>query len=191
MKTMASEHLFKMPIIGALCKGCGHLPVAFTSQKDNDFSVDKEKSADVQLNLEQHVQAGGIGAWYPEGTINAGDPTKLQTFRAGGFTLATRVDCEIWCLATVGNAVCWPKRAAMGGRNCNIGARFFRLCESSFSATQQAVVPHGTSPERAHALHLAKFAQDRMQTEIDSLVDAGWASVTPTLLTKSDSTAKK
>lgn len=174
MKTMASDHLFEMPVIGMLCQGCDHLPVSYKTQKDDDFSVDKEKAVEIQRKLEDHVRAGNIGAWYPEGTINAKNPQKLSTFRAGGFTLAARVDCEIWCMVSVGNAVCWPKRAAMGGRPCNIGVKAFRLCESSNKLLKDAAVEN---VERDQALHLANYAQTQMQEVLDGLVAGGWASV--------------
>jgi len=95
----------------------------------------------------------------------------------GGFAPVVRNDCEVWCMVTVGNAVCWSKRAAMGGRACNIGVRAFRLCESSHELAKAAPIAEDASPERAKAVYIANHAQERMQAEIDSIVEAGWASL--------------
>lgn len=176
-RTMSASYLFNMPLVGGLAEGCNHLPVVFQSKHDGDFSVDKDKAAEVQRKMNEHVRAGGIGAWYPEGAMNPGDPTKLQTFRAGGFGIATNIDCEIWCICYVGQAKCWPRKSQIGGKPANIGLTTFKLCPSSFELAKKAEVPEGTDPGRAQSVFLANYAQEKMQNEMDALVQKGWVSM--------------
>lgn len=178
-KTLAAAHLAKMPVIGAISMACGHLFVPFKSKAlSDDMGVDKDKVAEVQQAMEVHVAAGNVGAWYPEGKLNLGDQSQLQTFRAGGFALPAKVDCEIWCIAHVGNGVCWPAKATLGGKPCRIKVKYFRLCESSKAlADTMPAPPAGEDPLRARSIFLAQRAQAAMQSEIDAIVSEGWASV--------------
>lgn len=102
-----------------------------------------------------------------------GDNLHPATFRAGGFALAVEVDVEIWCVATVGNNVCWPRRAAAGGAPSRIGVKLFKLCESSHKFAASA------GDERARAILLADSAHDRIKEAIDELVAAGYVGHTP------------
>merc|ERR1712039_296116 len=132
----------------------------------------------VQRTMEDHVAAGNLGAWYPEGKLNTGNPCQLQTFRAGGFTLPAKIDCEIWCIAHVGNATCWHPKASVGGQPCHIKVKYFRLCESSFAlADSMPKIASSDDPVRARSLYIAKCAQEAMQSVIDALLLDKWASV--------------
>merc|ERR1719433_236679 len=138
-----------MPVIGTFAQACGHLCVPFKSRGENDFSVDKDKVAEVQRIMEEHVAAGNIGAWFPEGKLNTGDATQLQTFRAGGFALPAKIDCEIWCVAHVGIGACWPASGTLGGKPCRIKVKYFRLCESSSALADTMPAPSaGDDPLR-------------------------------------------
>lgn len=188
MKTFAAGHVMKLPVVGTISTACGHLTVPFAGTKDGDFSVDKEAVAKVQKEMDEHVRAGGIGCWFPEGQLNSGDGTKLMQFRAGGFHLPSSVDCEIWCVCALGNAVMWPRKAAVGGIRAKIGLTCFRLCESSLSLVENVEATEGVPLERAKALHLANLAQNRFQEELDKHVAGGWCSVPKAR--KVDDTAK-
>merc|ERR550525_2283768 len=116
IRMFAGSHLLKMPIIGSLIQAMGHMTVPFKacSADSKDFAIDKDEMAKQMKKLEYHIQSGCLGAWFPEGTQNRADPMKVQIFRAGGFAICTNVDCEIWCMAFGGNAVCWPPKAPIG-----------------------------------------------------------------------------
>eukprot|EP00747_Dinoflagellata_sp_TGD_P213290 gnl/TRDRNA2_/TRDRNA2_86266_c0_seq1.p1 gnl/TRDRNA2_/TRDRNA2_86266_c0~~gnl/TRDRNA2_/TRDRNA2_86266_c0_seq1.p1 ORF type:complete len:305 (-),score=73.11 gnl/TRDRNA2_/TRDRNA2_86266_c0_seq1:70-984(-) len=170
-RIFASATLLKMPVVGGLIKAMGHMTVPFkASAESKDFTIDKEAMAVEMQKLEDHVREGGVAAWYPEGTMNRTDSTQVQTFRAGGFTMATKVDCEIWCIAYVGNSVCWPPKAPIGGFASHIGIKIFRLCESSKTFLGD------TGDEREQCLKIANTAHDEFQKKMDALVAEGWVS---------------
>lgn len=178
LKALSAMTVFKMPIMGTIVRGCGHIPVPFKKPElDANFEIAKADVVKVQQQMDEHVRNGGLGCWFPEGTLNLGDGLQIMQFRAGGFALPASVDCEIWCICALGNAVMWPKKAAVGGLKSNIGVAAFRLCESSFDLCASAEVPEGVSPERARALHLANKAQTRFQEELDKMSADGWCSV--------------
>merc|ERR1712048_948360 len=99
---------------------------------------------------------------------NLRDPEKVEVFHSGGLSMAARHDVEVWCFASVGNAVCWPRTAPAGGRPCRIGCKIFRLCESTHSFLANA----GES-ERDRAAYLANAAHSRVQAAVDSLIAEG------------------
>lgn len=189
VKMMASNHLFNMPVIGTLAEAMGHLKVPFQTHDTKtdapppiddrsdplipkkgsiaNFHVDVDEMQKTLVEFEEWVTSGKIGAYFPEGRMNP-NPAKLQMFRAGGFTLPTKVDCEIWCLVTLGNDSCWSRKGAVGGKPCKIALKAFRLCESSFALVNEA---GGENPN----VFLANAAQKRMQAELDKLVAEGWA----------------
>merc|ERR1712129_340670 len=89
MKSMASEHLFSMPILGAISSAAGHFRIPFKTLKTKkaadpeqgsiaDMSVDKEGVAKSIAQFEQWVKDGNIGSWFPEGRLNP-HPSELQT----------------------------------------------------------------------------------------------------------------
>jgi len=194
-KSLGSDHLFKMPALGTIMQAWGHLCVPFKTQKTKqadsgnsggdpskrpgsvaDFSVDKDKVARVMKEFEDHVASGGIGSWFPEGRMNPDPiPSKLQTFRAGGFSIATNVDCEVWCMVTFGNEVCWPRKASLGGNPCRIGVKYFKLCDSTFEYFKKANIDE--SDDKKHQrLYIANEAQRLMQAEYDLMAEASRGS---------------
>eukprot|EP00931_Biecheleriopsis_adriatica_P009106 TRINITY_DN110212_c0_g1_i1.p1 TRINITY_DN110212_c0_g1~~TRINITY_DN110212_c0_g1_i1.p1 ORF type:complete len:300 (-),score=65.13 TRINITY_DN110212_c0_g1_i1:38-937(-) len=161
-KMFVSNHLLKLPFLGSIVQAMDHLTVPFkASGKDGGFEVDKELMIEKMAILKAHVQDGGIAAWFPEGKINAGNPCELQQFRAGGFSIPEEVDCEIWCIAFVGNSKCWPRNAAVGGSPSRIGVKLNCLCTSSARFLDDAGLANADSRERQ--VHLASCAQKMVQ----------------------------
>jgi 1-acyl-sn-glycerol-3-phosphate acyltransferase len=194
-RMMASEHLFKMPVVGTLVAGPGHLKIPFKNHETKtaepeagnaaalskgskaDFSVDKEAVAKVMQNFEAFVGAGNIGAWFPEGRLNP-HPKELQQFRAGGFALATRLDCSIHCCVFAGIEVFWNRKAPVGGKPANVGVNGFELCSSSFDLIKE--LSEGKEvDEKAMCILIANHAQKRMQEERDRMVADNWVSQLP------------
>merc|ERR1711870_208430 len=143
----------------------GHLPVPFKATgSEGGFELDKEKMAERQKQLEEHVQSGGTAGWFPEGKMAPepeGPDIKVGQFRAGGFTLACHVDCEIWCCSYYGITQCWPTKAAVGGRPSRIGIKLFRLCESSadFAKSAGKVDESGKIDDKHGSIYIANEAQ--------------------------------
>lgn len=185
VRALASEHLFKMPVLGTIIVAAGHMCVPFKTQATRaadpgddgvkketstaNFSLDKEKMEKVMQDFEEHVKNGGIGAWYPEGRMNP-DPSTLQIFRAGGFGITTTVDCEVWCMVCCGNHVCWPRKDSVGGNPCTIGVKIFKLCDSTFQYFKLANIDD-TEDSKHQKLYIANSAQNRMQEEYDLMRD--------------------
>lgn len=176
VKMFVSSHLMKMPFLGPITVAMGHLAVPFKAKSaEGTFELDKDLMAVRQKELEEHVAAGGIAGWYPEGTINRDDTREVKTFRAGGFALAAHLDVEIWCVAFQGNAICWPGSASLGGRPARIGAKIFKLCDSSHSFIAAGNV--NPSDEREASIRLANCAHDQTQSHVSQLVEIGRAHV--------------
>lgn len=171
-----SNHLFEMPFIGGLSLASDQIRVDFKSQRADDFSADKDQVLEMKAKVRQCLAAGNSLVWCPEGTINGNDPTQVQRFRAAGFEAPVEIDCEIWCVAMVGNPACWPK-AGVGGRPSRITMRFFRLCESSkeFMNTMSAD-PESKDPKRDACIFMANAAREQMQSEVDAICLEGWAT---------------
>lgn len=178
-KTLASDHLLKIPVIATVVTACDHLLVAYKSTEVEDFSVDKSSVATLQEKLKQHVASGGLGVWYPEGRLHPGTGTTLQQFKAGGFNLCQDVDCEIWTLTFLGNNFFWPKEAPIGGKPSRIGISAKKLCASSKEFTKDLKVKDGQDKGRAETLFLATEAQNLMQAEMDKMVRENWGNVKP------------
>jgi len=164
-----SSHLFKMPILSSIVTCMRHLAVPFKASADSDsFELDRELMAKRQEELEDHVRAGNIAGWFPEGRMNPGDEAEVGMFRAGGFAMAARVDVEIWCVAFRGNATCWPRKSAVGGMPASVGVEIFKLCDSSFDYL--AAAPGGRlAGEREKTIFLANSARERIQAGVDQL----------------------
>jgi len=168
VKMLVSGHLLNMPIIGTIATAMGHTSVPFKATgADGTFELDKELMAQRQKEMELHVASGGIAGWFPEGTMNRGDVREVSTFRAGGFSLAVRLDLEVWCVAFHGNTTCWPRTAAVGGRPARIGVKIFRLCDSTHAFVKDAKVD--LSDERAASIYLANAAHDQVQAAVKQL----------------------
>ena len=70
-RTYAADHLLNMPILGTIIRSMGHFPVAFKGKADGDFSVDREKMAQIQTRVDNHIQSGGMLSFFPEGQVNS------------------------------------------------------------------------------------------------------------------------
>lgn len=119
-RTYMKADLLKIPLLSTICKGCGHFPVYFTSSDGDKFSVDKAKMAETQSAVQQHIDSGGLLAFFPEGRMNP-NPSQLDPFRYGSFTTALNCDSEIWFMVTTGAEVTWPMKAQIGGLPARVG----------------------------------------------------------------------
>lgn len=173
IKMLVSHKLFKAPGLGQIVYCMGHLGVP-NYRPDNDEAREKFRSV-MRARLEEfeeHVSAGGYGGWFPEGKLNPGDTSKLLRFRKGGFQPAVRIDAELWCITTCGNAVSWPGKG-WGGKPARIGARIHLLCDSTHSFLTAAGFPPGGNEEEA-CLFFAEQAQLSVQRFIDEFVAEGF-----------------
>ena len=50
--------VFKMPLLGTICKAVGQFPVYFISSEAGKFSVDKERQAKVEDLVMEHLNQG-------------------------------------------------------------------------------------------------------------------------------------
>jgi len=181
VKMFVSSHLLKMPLLGTICYAMGHLAVPFKAKgSEGGFELDKDLMAKRQEQLEQHVSRGNIAGWFPEGTMApTGDPNNSTgQFRAGGFTLAVHVDCEIWCCAYHGITKCWPTKAAVGGNPASIGVKFFKLCDSSKAFAAE----NGKDTEKDASIFIANSAQAKIQAAVTAMGSAHGASSREPLL---------
>jgi 1-acyl-sn-glycerol-3-phosphate acyltransferase len=76
-----ADYLLNMPILGVCIQAMGHFPVAFKGKADGDFSVDREKMAQTQLRVDNHIQSGGILCFFPEGQLNV-NPAEIMVCTA-------------------------------------------------------------------------------------------------------------
>jgi hypothetical protein len=165
--------VLKLPIMGLIAKTMLHLAVPFKddSGASKSFQVDKEKLAVAMEEYEQHLKNGHFCAWYPEGQVNRGDCTQLQTFRAGGYGIAIRNDIEMWCVTFCGNAIVWPYREPIGGMPARVGAKVWCLCDS----TKEWLAKNAPGKiERDAELFFADHTKDLLQSELNTLVSKGY-----------------
>ena len=113
-RTYMSSHLFNLPILSTICKGCGHFPVHFTSSELGKFSVDREKMKIVGADVDAHINKNGLLCFFPEGQMNS-EPSKILPLRYGGMKKALEFDACLFSFVTCGNPDIWPRRAQMGG----------------------------------------------------------------------------
>lgn len=173
VKMLIASHLLKIPCLGTIASAMGHLAVPYKQKaSEGSFELDKELMAVRQQELQDHVAAGNIAAWFPEGTMNRDNIQDIKTFRAGGFTLTVNVDVQIWCVAEVGQSICWPARSSAGGAPCKIGVRIFKLCESS-KGLLAAQTGDFKDPHDA-AVFLANLAHEQIQERVNQLVADGY-----------------
>jgi 1-acyl-sn-glycerol-3-phosphate acyltransferase len=113
-RTYMAEYLFKLPILSTICHAIGHFPVYFNSSKDGDFGVDREKMAQVDSLVDEHLRAGGVLCFFPEGQMNK-NPDQLMPLRYGGLKKALQCDARLWSFVTYGCNSVWPRKAQLGG----------------------------------------------------------------------------
>jgi len=181
-KMFAGNHLFKMPILGRVLKGMRHLSVPFkaTSEENaSNFQVDQEEMAERMKTLEAHAREVGCVSWFPEGTLNRGDPDKVNVFRAGGFSIPVHVDCEVWGVVMVGNQKSCPVKGLMG-RPARISLRTVCITDSTHNMfkkekdlIQQMMKDDNIDEERAQCLLLANTSRARVQDTVDEMLASG------------------
>lgn len=181
LKTLMMRKVLTFPIVGRLSRAIGHLPVPFKSEVHGKFDVDKEEMAAIIQRLDEHIDAGGHLAIFPEGGINL-QPRNLQQFRAGGLETCIRHDMEVWGWVMTGNWVSWPFGSPLGGFPARLSSRSFLIHTSAKDASQM-LAPNKGIQEQARAL--ATDCREAMQRVLDEMLvketRAGYAAppVTP------------
>eukprot|EP00796_Vickermania_ingenoplastis_P009321 gene9321-6558_t len=122
IRTLMKHTLRNVPIFGGCFDRVGHFPVYFTRNVGECFTVDKEKQAKVQLDVEKHIQRGGNVAFFPEGAMNK-TPTELLPFRYGTFETIFRHRMPVYYMVTVNNDKAWPRGEMLGGNPVNTRSR--------------------------------------------------------------------
>lgn len=175
VRVLVANYVFNIPLLGTIMRRMGLPEVPFkASAKALNLEVDCDLMDDRLRAFADHVQSGGVGSWFPEGLRNRGDPHQLQMFRAGSFVIPARLDVEIWCIALVGTNLTWPTSTLLGGRPSRVGAKCFRLAESSRALLAGAPLPEPAA-ERERAVFLAERCKEAVQAELDALVARGFS----------------
>ena len=155
VKTLMKDSLREIPIFGGVFDRIGHFPVYFNSDKDGDFSVNKEKQAAVAQRVDEHIQRKGRLALFPEGVVNK-NPVTLSMFRLGTFSTIITHKLPLYYILTVGNHETWPRGSTMGGLPANIHL-FVKKFEVDFL--------------KDDAKAIADRLQAEMQVELDRIND--------------------
>jgi 1-acyl-sn-glycerol-3-phosphate acyltransferase len=111
--TFAKASLARLPILGTLVCDQGLFPVHFSSERENDFKVDREAQDSVQKESDAFLRRGGNLALFPEGAVNR-NPRVLKEFRLGSFKKIMENKMNVYYLVTVGNNEVWPPNTAGG-----------------------------------------------------------------------------
>lgn len=174
VKMFVSNHLFEIPGLGLIVKAQGQIAVPFKTTKNelDKFELDAELMAERMKQLEEHVASGGTAGWFPEGRMNRKNPRQLEVFRAGGFTIPVQLDVEIWGCAFVGNPVCWPTDAPIGGKPAHIGMKMVQVCKSTHQCIANSDAAN--QDERHKCIFLANLAHDRLQQAVNELIQEGY-----------------
>ncbi|CAK9065264.1 unnamed protein product [Durusdinium trenchii] len=176
VRVLVANYVFKIPLLGTVMRVMGLPEVPFKAcaggGETSNMTVEKNLMEERLNAFNDHVRSGGVGAWFPEGLMNRGDPEILQEFRAGAFAVPVKTDVEIWCIAAVGCNVCWPVKAAVGGLPARIGLKVFRLTDSSHKLIEDLK----DCDERAKALHIAGLAKSAVQEGVNELVAKGFSA---------------
>ena len=150
-----------------------HFPVGFTGTKDGDFSVDREAMAVTQARVDEHIKAGGVLVFFPEGQMNK-DPTRIMDFRYGGMKKALQFDANIFMFLTCGLEHIWPRWEQVGGFPGSALCSMTRVgaggCRELAAELKKGDGAAGKE-EEDHAV-LAVYGRDRMQKEYDALLGA-------------------
>lgn len=171
-RTYMDNALFKLPILGTICRSIGHFPVYFKSTEDGVFKVDKEKNDAVDIQVNQHLDTGGWLCFFPEGQMNK-DPDKLMAFRFGGMKKALDTDSRLIMFVSVGNTTVWPKKSKIGGLPGKVRYAVRVLAPDGAKAFVAELRKRTDLDEEDKAMEdhvlLAKHAQIRMQAQYDKL----------------------
>jgi len=113
-RTYMKDDLYKLPILGTICRCVGHFPVYYASSDDGAYKVDTVKMEQVDKDVNKHLSNGGWLCYFPEGAINK-NPDKLLPLRYGSFKKALDFDAKLVSMVSYGNTEVWPRKAAVGG----------------------------------------------------------------------------
>lgn len=168
-RVLVSSHIMRLPVLGFMIRSMGMVEVPFKNARDeSDWSCDEEAMSVSFQRLEAHLWRGGVAAWYPEGLMNRDDGKQVGFFRAGGFAMPVKGDCEIWGAALVGTSHCWPRKSPLGGSPARIQCKFFKICDSSLACVEAAGLK-GNDNERERCIYLANHARQKMQVAVSQL----------------------
>lgn len=94
---LARDSLFKVPMLGWLCRSTFVIPISRTAFRGSSIRAALER-----------LERGFLVGIYPEGTRSAGEP---QKFRPGFLSLVRRTDLPVYPVAIVGADKVLPKGA--------------------------------------------------------------------------------
>jgi len=174
VRVLVANYVFAIPLLGGVMRAIGLAEVPFKASA-GDFSslaVEKDAMEEKLKAFAEHVQGGGVGAWFPEGMRNRGDPLVLQEFRAGAFSVAVQTDVDVWCLAMLGTNVCWPVESLVGGIPARIGIRMWKLGSSHALLAAESLPDCDT---RTKAIRLAGLVKASIQEGLEDLAAKGFS----------------
>jgi len=130
VRTMIKAALLNIPLVGGICRACGHFPVYFTSESEGVFKVNPEKQAIVERDTKEHLQSAGNIVFFPEGQVSS-TPDQLQIFRRGGFGMIKEYQANVWGLVMKGCPDIWPKGVSVGGFPGELQAELVQIFTTS------------------------------------------------------------
>jgi 1-acyl-sn-glycerol-3-phosphate acyltransferase len=169
-RTYMNNALFKLPVLGTVCRSVGHFPVHFSSSQDGVFKVNNEKMESVEKDVDKHLSNGGWLCMFPEGQMNK-NPDTLLPFRFGGMKKALDYDARIVLMVFRGNETVWPLKEQVGGFPGKVRFSIRSVALDGAKSFIDSVRKEGAEDEKDmpdHAL-LAKRMQELMQGQYDSL----------------------
>merc|ERR1712216_112921 len=167
-------HLYKLPLLGTICRTIGHFPVHFTTGETGKFTVDKVKQEQVEKLVDAHVASGGTLALYPEGQMNPNPGEGLLPFRYGAFRRALECDARLWGLVTVNHEKCWPRKAQIGGFPATTGIDFQPIAPKGSQALLRELRASGGGDggqDKPDYVVLAEGVQQLMQVQHNALCE--------------------
>lgn len=169
-RTYVSSHLLSMPVLGTVINAMGLFTVNFRARTADDYSVDKEAMAKMQIRVDAHIKKGGVLCFFPEGSMNA-DPDTLLPFRYGGMKVALEHDAVVYEYVTVGCPAVWGKKEAVGGWPGAVHYGLKPLAPDGARALVAALKAADGDAWRDKPDHaiLAEHLQARMQAYYDEL----------------------
>lgn len=177
---MMKASLLKIPIFGSVLVSEDHIPVHFSKRGNDDkgkFELAAETRKAMLDKMDDTMVKRQLLCVYPEGTINRGDASKLQQFRAGTFNLAIRHDAAVWGWVAAGNSDAWSATAPVGGQPADIQCGLLALAPDGALAYLKE---HGIRLEAAEgqsaeellkeqSVAMANTLQQTVQKELDRL----------------------
>lgn len=170
-RALCAASLWKIPLLGTLCRSCGHVKVHFSDHRvdgsSSSLAVDHAKAGEMDRHLRAIIEGGSGVAFYPEGQLNKQDPRRLQPFRYGGFRYLVEFDMEVWAMLHVGHDETWPLHAAVGGLPARIHQSL--ICVAPEGALKLIGRDAASQDIDADSRLLAEKVREIMQVELDRL----------------------